>query len=98
MQTCSLCYAQSPDSALTCVSCQADLTEYSTTAVALKRFKANPRIRYVRIAVAGDACPECQRYQRAYPKDQVPALPIEGCSHEYGCRCFYEPILDEMFP
>ena len=98
MQTCSLCNAQSPDSALQCVSCQGNLAEFSMTAVALKRFKANPRIRYVRIAVAGDACPECVQHQRTYPKDQVPALPLEGCSHDHGCRCFYEPILDELFP
>lgn len=98
MQTCSLCFTQSPDSALKCVSCQANLSENSTTAVALKHFQANPRIQYVRISVTGDACPDCAQHQRTHPKDQVPALPIEGCSHERGCRCFYEPVLDELFP
>jgi hypothetical protein len=98
LQTCSVCFSQSPDSALTCTNCQADLAQKSTTAVALKRFQANPRIQYVRISVAGDACPECAQHQRTYPKDQVPALPIEGCSHELGCRCFYDPVLEELFP
>ena len=98
MQTCSQCYTQSPDSAATCPTCHAVLAESSTTAVALRRFQANPRIQSVRISVAGNACPECARHQRTYPKDQVPALPMEGCSHEKGCRCFYEPIISELFP
>ncbi len=98
MQTCSKCHAQSPDTALACVSCGADLQEFSTTAVALKRFQENPRVTYVRIAVAGDACPACYEHHGTYPKDQVPRLPVEGCSHEHGCRCFYEPLLSEIYP
>ncbi len=54
MQTCSLCNAQSPDTATHCVSCGADLREHATTVVALRRFQENPRVRAVRIAVAGD--------------------------------------------
>jgi hypothetical protein len=25
-------------------------------------------------------------------------LPVEGCSHALGCRCFYQPVLDEIYP
>lgn len=98
MQTCSKCHTQSPDSATHCVNCQADLGEFSTTAMALKRFIDNPRVRYIRVAVANDCCPACRELQGAYPKDSVPSLPTEGCSHQLGCRCFYEPFLDEIYP
>jgi hypothetical protein len=52
----------------------------------------------VNLAVQADACPACQEMQGTYPKDKVPKLPIEGCSHENGCRCFYQPLLDEIYP
>ena len=95
MQTCSKCNASSPDNARTCVICNADLQEFSTTAVTLKRLQENPRVRAIRISVAGDACSYCYELLQTYPKDQVPSLPHEGCSHENGCRCFYEPVLDD---
>lgn len=98
MQTCSVCYTQSPDTALVCRSCQADLKEYSLTAVTLKRLKANPRVNAIRISIAGDACPACAQIQGLYTKDQVPPLPHEGCSHGLGCRCFYDPVLNTIFP
>jgi hypothetical protein len=98
MQTCTHCYAQSPDDATHCNNCGADLSESSLTAQALKRFQANPRVRLVRISVGSDACPACAEIQGAYAKDSVPRLPIEGCSHNHGCRCFYEPVLDEIYP
>lgn len=95
MQTCSKCNASSPDKALTCVNCNADLSEFSATAGALKRMLANPRIRGIRVTVAHDACPHCYELLKTFPKNDVPHLPHEGCSHENGCRCFYEPVLDE---
>ncbi len=95
MQTCSKCNASSPDTALACVNCQADLKEYSLTAVALKKMQANPRVKAVRVSVAHDACPHCYELLNTYPKDAVPPLPHLGCSHENGCRCFYEPVLAE---
>ncbi len=98
MQTCTNCYYQSPDDASHCVHCDADLSECSATAQALKRFQGNPRVRLVRISVGADACPVCYEAEGAYPKDAVPRLPIEGCSHQHGCRCFYEPVLDEIYP
>lgn len=98
MQTCSRCNTQSPDETLICPGCQAELAVYSTSAVSLARMRANPRIRMIRIAVNHDACPACKQMQKIYTKDEVPALPVEGCSHQHGCRCFYEPVLDEIYP
>ena len=98
MQTCSRCNEQSPDNTIFCVACQSDLREYSTTATALKQFQSNPRVRSVRISVGADACPTCHAQQGTYPKDSVPVLPHPGCSHKDGCRCFYEPVLDVLFP
>jgi len=95
VQTCSKCNASSPDNVLNCVNCNADLREYSTTAMALKRFRANPHVKAVRVTITYDACPHCDELLRTYPKNDVPRLPHEGCSHENGCRCFYEPVLEE---
>ncbi len=98
MQTCSRCNSNSPDTATTCPKCGADLKEASTTAVALRKFQENPRVNAVNVVVHEDACPACQAIQGTYPKDRVPRLPVEGCSHESGCRCFYQPLLEEIFP
>jgi hypothetical protein len=98
MQTCTNCYTQSPDDTIRCIQCDADLRDCSATAMALKRFQTNPRVRLVRISVGADACPACYEVQGAYAKDAVPRLPVEGCSHNHGCRCFYEPVLDEIYP
>lgn len=98
MQTCSRCNTQSPDSAVICPNCQADLRETATVAVALKKFQANPRVKLIRVVVNKDCCPTCQQLAGTYDKDAVPHLPVEGCSHGKGCRCFYEPILNEIYP
>ena len=98
MQTCSRCSTESPDSEATCPNCQADLRELSKTAVALKRFQDNTRVLAVHLIVHDDSCPACQQMQGFYDKNKAPRLPIEGCSHEHGCRCFYQPVLEEVFP
>lgn len=98
MQTCTRCYTQSPDDAVNCEKCGADLQEWSETAVALKELQANPRVTAVRIFVQDDSCPTCQKIYGTYEKDKVPHLPVEGCSHEHGCRCFYAPMLSEIYP
>ena len=98
MQTCSVCHVQSPDAATHCQGCGANLSESSDTAVALKRLQDNPRVLYVRISVSGNCCPACRQAEGAYAKDQAPRLPVEGCSHGLGCRCFYQPVLDEIYP
>ena len=98
MQTCSRCYTQSSDNAIFCTNCQSDLREFSNTAVALKEMLENPRVRNIRISVYQDACPECHSHQGTYPKESAPRLPHTGCSHGNGCRCFYEPFLDTLYP
>jgi hypothetical protein len=95
MQTCSKCNASSPDNATTCLNCQADLARFSSTTIALNRMQENPRVRSIRVSVANDACPHCYELLKTYPKNKVPHLPHAGCSHENGCRCFYEPVLEE---
>jgi len=95
VQTCSRCNASSPDQAANCVRCNADLGTLSATAVALRRFKENQRVKAIRVTVAHDACPICFGLMKTYPKDLAPALPHPGCSHPDGCRCFYEPVLEE---
>jgi phage FluMu protein Com len=98
VQTCSLCKTQSPDDALFCNSCNADLAEFSTTAVTLKKLLENPRVKAIRIIVGIDACPTCQQLEGTYSKNDVPKLPVVGCSHDRGCKCYYEPVLDEIYP
>jgi len=98
VQTCSKCHALSPDSAKDCIQCGSVLSDWSDTAVALKQLQANPRVIYVRISVAHDCCPACRQAEGAYAKETAPSLPIEGCSHDLGCRCFYQPVLDSIYP
>ena len=98
MQTCSKCHQSSSDSVRKCSYCGAELNAWSETANVLKRFQENERVIYIRISVAADCCPACCQAEGAYAKDSVPLLPIEGCSHELGCRCYYQPVLDEIYP
>lgn len=98
MQICTRCKTKAPDTAVTCPSCGANLDEFSETAVALRKFRDNPRVIAVNVIVHSDACPACQQIQGTYPKDRAPKIPVEGCSHEGGCRCFYQPLLGEIFP
>lgn len=98
MQTCSVCHAQSPDEAIECINCHRDLREFSTTAVALKNFQENPRVKLILVEAWDDSCPACRAAAGSYAKDQVPKLPVEACSHNLGCRCFYQPFLDEIYP
>ncbi len=98
MQTCSICNAQSSDIEKNCVNCGRNLSEYSSTVVAKKKFVENHRVRLVRLVVASDACPACRKVEGTYEKDSVPELPTKGCSHNIGCRCFYEPTLNNIYP
>jgi uncharacterized paraquat-inducible protein A len=98
VQTCGNCNTQSPDEVATCPRCGAALAERSHTALARQRMQANDRVSLIRVSVAHDCCPACAAVQGAYPKASVPILPITGCSHGSGCRCFYEPVLTEIYP
>lgn len=88
--------AQTPPAKLTDRS--DDIWETSEAAKSLARMRANPRIKYIVIVVPEDACPACQNLTGTYPKDEVPRLPYEECSHPLGCRSYYIPYLDEIFP
>ena len=98
MQTCGVCHLESSDIVKACPRCGADLGTKSVTKMALERLRANDRVSLIRVSVAHNCCPVCAEAQGAYPKAEVPALPIEGCSHAQGCRCFYEPVLTEIYP
>jgi hypothetical protein len=98
VQTCSKCNALSSDAAPSCVHCGVDLLEYSTRAVTLKRLRENPRVRHIILSVHDDCCHMCLEMQGAYSKEEVPGLPVEGCSHPNGCRCFYQPVLNDIYP
>lgn len=98
MRTCSLCTSKSPDTIAECVNCGADLDLYSESAVTLARLKANPRVGTIRLMSHGDCCPTCRAATGEWKKNRVPDLPIPGCSHPLGCRCYYEPELLEIYP
>lgn len=98
MITCSRCNTQCFDSTTQCPTCQSDLSAFSTVAVTLRHFQENPRVNAIQVSVAADACPACQASQGTFKKTSAPHLPHEGCSHPLGCRCYYEPILDEIYP
>jgi hypothetical protein len=98
VQTCSLCNASSPDQASHCTNCQAELAIHSTAAHALERFRANPRVKAVTVASSYNACSYCYEQLGTYPVDEVPPLPHKGCSHTNGCRCFYIPVLNDIYP
>ena len=76
----------------------ADHWESSNAAQVLKRLQANPRIKYIALAVPVDACPVCQKLAGTYLKEDVPHLPVEMCSHPLGCRSNYVPSLEDIFP
>ncbi len=53
----------------------------------------------VRILVPADACPVCRAYEGAYEFDEVPELPLEGCSRPQSWDyATYEPVLDLFGP
>ncbi|MBI4926721.1 MAG: hypothetical protein HY835_03070 [Anaerolineae bacterium] len=98
MQQCSKCNTTNADTNQLCTGCGAELREFSTTAVTLKSFKENERVNLIHLAAPADACPACMAVQGTYPKDKVPALPVEGCSCVFGCTCYYQPLLESIFP
>ena len=64
---------------------------------ALERIK-NGLATKVRIMVAPDCCPVCRAFEGAYEFDDVPELPLEGCSRVGGCNAVYAPVLDRFGP
>lgn len=72
--------------------------ENSEAYAALKKLQANPRVKYIVFAAPADACPACNQLTGTYPKDEVPPLPFEACSHPLGCRAYYMPFIEQMYP
>ncbi|MEW6569199.1 MAG: hypothetical protein AB1449_13740 [Chloroflexota bacterium] len=66
--------------------------------MALARLQASERVSRIRLIVAADGCPACRAVEGEYEKTRVPRLPVSGCSHALGCRCFYAPALTEIYP
>lgn len=64
----------------------------------LKRIVEGGVATRVRILASYDCCPVCRAHEGAYDFKDVPALPLEGCSHPLGCRCHYAPVLDLRGP
>jgi hypothetical protein len=75
-----------------------DHWESSNAAQVLIRLQANPRIKYITLAVPADACPVCKGLAGTYSKEKVPHLPVDLCSHPLGCRAYYIPSLEDIFP
>jgi hypothetical protein len=72
--------------------------ESSPAAQALKALQENPRVKFIVVAAPEEACSICQQLTGTYPKDQAPRLPVGECSHPLGCRAFYMPYLDDIYP
>ncbi len=51
-------------------------------------------VRQVRIVPVGDArdCGKIKRFKKVHDINEVPELPLPGCTAPY-CRCLYEPII-----
>ena len=52
----------------------------------------------VRILAARNACPVCQHLEGAYAFEDVPEIPLEGCSSPAICNTTYAPVLDLFGP
>lgn len=98
MRTCTVCGKSSRDLAVVCSRCGSDLSKVSESARAKSQLVSNPRVLRIRVLASADACPACLIATREFRKDDVPDLPVQGCSHPLGCRCFYEPSLDTIYP
>jgi hypothetical protein len=98
LRTCSICDNQSPDTARFCLECGADLDEVSVTSIILTKLQQNPRVVGIRIFAPPGACPACRQICGVYTKENVPKLPVLGCSDKDGCMNNYAPVLDEIYP
>lgn len=74
-----------------------DVERLEEQKAALERIRNGLATR-VRILVAPDACPVCRACEGAYEFDEVPQLPLEGCSRVGGCNAVYAPVLDRFGP
>ena len=75
-----------------------DAKKRAEAKAALKKIKEGGVATKVRILVDADACPVCRSVEGAYDFDEVPEIPVEGCSQLGGCNAFYAPVLDRRGP
>jgi hypothetical protein len=98
MRQCAVCLTETEDHITLCPNCGADLAVDSVRARALEQIRHSPRASMVHVMVGDDCCPACRQVEGTYDKDNVPELPVPGCSGEHGCRCQYEPFVIEVGP
>ena len=61
----------------------------------LKGYSENEFITRVEIMCQDDSCRACKAAaRRTYPLNKAPLIPIDGCTHENGCRCCYTSIVE----
>jgi hypothetical protein len=52
-------------------------------------------VRHVNHLATADSCYVCASLNgRKWRIEEAPELPHTECTHEYGCRCLYQPVLD----
>ena len=65
---------------------------------ALKRMQENPRISKIVVVLPADACPACMEVFGTFSKDETPRIPMDSCTHPLGCRSYYQPFIEELYP
>lgn len=61
----------------------------------LRGYSEQEFVTRVEIMCNDDSCRACKAAaKRKYTLENAPLLPIDGCTHENGCRCCYTPIVD----
>ena len=61
----------------------------------LREYAGQEFVTRVEILCNDDSCTTCKAAaMRKYSLKNAPLLPIDGCTHENGCRCCYTPIVD----
>jgi hypothetical protein len=61
----------------------------------LQRYSEQEFVNKVEIMCLDDSCQKCKAVAgRRYTLKNAPLLPVDGCTHENGCRCCYTPVVD----
>ena len=61
--------------------------------------KAGGTIQGIRVLVGEESCPTCRaNAERVFTPDDVPILPLAGCTHPDGCRCAYTLAMKSSLP
>jgi|GEM_PF-1704707 len=71
------------------------LIERQRSVETLKQFAENEFVNKVEIMCQDDSCRKCKAVAgKRYPLKKAPLIPIDGCTHESGCRCCYAPVVE----